>query len=244
MPRPVQGHDFYSRHELESGVIAPFSEWGRDATTGTVASVLNPLQGTAAPRLLTNPSFEALRGPTLDLNTDFVYDNVSNKKPGHINAMDAGIAVRLRMLPHIAKYFDIDGKDFQNVLTDAGVNFEKENFRRQSLAHELITAGTMYDRKGFDAATPIHADMMFGAEVDRIRSRHRRYLSTEIKSYIRSEYDRIVRLESLLVTAKSVVRAIKDLHTSVAAGQTPNLETVERIVRTPQTYDHTSGQKS
>ncbi len=231
--RPVEGHELYSQHELVSGVEAPFSEWGRDAATGNIKPVLNAGQGVASKRALANKSLDH----TLDVDTDFVFENGENKRCKHILTLQTGVAIRCRMLPNVAKCFKIDNEDYNNVLNRVGIFFKKKNDNIMSLSRAYIEKDAHDTVRDFDKRTIECTQLKFKDDIKRIVSTRRYSIGCRIEEYIFSEYSRIQRLESLHDTAKEVVSAIKELHSSVAAGQTPDLVTVERIVHTPQKYE-------
>ena len=235
--RPVQGHKLYSEHELVSRVVTPLEEWGCDPTTGAVERVLNAGQGVASPRALTTGSL----GPTLDIDTSFVFENGENNRCKHIRVLQTGIAIRCRMLPKVAHCFKIGNEDYNNVLDRVGVNFKRKNDNIMSLSRAYIKGDAKDESDGhlkdFDRITIESTRAKFQQDLARIKSSRRYSLGSKIEDHIRSEYDRIQRLEVLHQTAKEVVGAIKELHSSVAAGQTPDLITVERILHTPQNYD-------
>lgn len=263
MPRrTVEGHCLYSQHALESGVEAPFSERGRDAATGAEGAVLNPGQGVASQRALANRSL----GHPLDIDTSFVFENGANHRCKHIRILQTGIAIRCRMLPQVAKYFKIGNEDYHSVLRRVGSSFEKPNYYIMSLSRDYIQKGALPDSlddhgsspseavqnrsgannieygkknyvKDFDKMTIESVRLEFKNDLKMIKSSHRHTLGSRVEGYIHSEYFRIQRLQELHQTAKDVVNHIKALHSSVAAGQTPDLRTVERIVHTPQKYD-------
>lgn len=235
--RPVQGHDLYSEHELVSGVVAPLETLGCDAATGAVERVLNADQGVASQRALVNGSL----GHTLDIDTSFVFENGENNRCQHIRVLQTGVAIRCRMLPNVAKCFKIGNEDYNNVLDRLGMIFKKKNDNIMSLSRAYLQGDNNSDDKNyvkdFDHRTLDSAVSKFQNDLKIIKSSRRYSLGSKIEDYIRSEYSRIQRLEKLHQTAKKVVNAIKDLHSSVAAGQTPDLVTVERIVHTPQKYN-------
>ena len=230
---PILDNQLYAKHQLESGVRRPFGDQGFDASAEVEARVLNPDQPVASPRALAGNSL----GSVMDIDTSFVFEGVLNKKPAHINMLESAMALRHRMLRHVARAFDFKQTGFEQVLSDVGVDYQRPNFRVSSLGLDFLDRHTGWDRGSFGAAATEYARSSFKIQTDRLRSSRRGRLSANIEDYLGSEYVRISRLEGVVRTGTHVVNAIKRLHYSVRLGQTPDLVTVQRILHTAEPYD-------